>query len=73
MIYGSELLTCIFPNSYSSVGGSCIHLFFVVFELWTYNIFFTGVRVSLYNAITEEQTDQLVGYIDEFVHLGNGE
>jgi len=27
-----------------------------------------GIRVSLYNAITEEQTDLLVAYIDEFLH-----
>ena len=26
-----------------------------------------GIRVSLYNAVTEEQTDKLVAYIREFV------
>lgn len=26
-----------------------------------------GIRVSLYNAISEEQTDQLVSYIREFL------
>jgi phosphoserine aminotransferase len=26
-----------------------------------------GIRISLYNAITEEQTDKLVQYIREFV------
>jgi phosphoserine aminotransferase len=28
---------------------------------------FAGIRVSLYNAVTEEQTDKLVAYIREFV------
>jgi len=32
-----------------------------------------GIRVSLYNAITEEQTDGLVAYIDEFLHLERSE
>jgi phosphoserine aminotransferase len=27
----------------------------------------TGLRASLYNAITEEQTDKLVAYIREFI------
>jgi hypothetical protein len=27
----------------------------------------TGIRVSLYNAVTEEQTDKLVAYMREFV------
>lgn len=26
-----------------------------------------GIRISLYNAITEEQTDQLVTYIRDFL------
>lgn len=31
------------------------------------NVTFIGIRISLYNAITEEQTDKLVAYIREFV------
>jgi len=27
----------------------------------------TGIRVSLYNAVTEEWTDQVVAYIREFI------
>jgi len=32
-----------------------------------------GIRVSLYNAITEEQTDRLVAYVDEFLLSEKGE
>lgn len=29
--------------------------------------FLIGIRISLYNAVTEEQTDQVIKYIDEFI------
>jgi phosphoserine aminotransferase len=32
----------------------------------------TGIRVSLYNAITEDQTDQLIEYIKAFVKQEKG-
>ena len=28
-----------------------------------------GIRVSLYNAISEEETDKLVSYIDDFLEM----
>jgi phosphoserine aminotransferase len=31
-----------------------------------------GIRASLYNAVTEEETDQLVTYIQEFISQSIG-
>lgn len=28
---------------------------------------FLGIRISLYNAVTEDQTDQVVAYMDDFL------
>lgn len=41
----------------------CIWAFVIIYLISS----FAGIRVSLYNAITEEQTYKLVAYIREFV------
>lgn len=33
----------------------------------TNNSVLAGIRVSLYNAVTEEQTDKLVAFMNEFI------
>ena len=47
---------------YRSVGGT-----FFQSAIHTIYLISAGIRVSLYNAVTEEQTDKLVAYIKEFV------
>lgn len=53
----------------SSVGGSCTYCHSLCSNAHHFHL---GIRISLYNAITEEHTDQLVAYIDEFLLVEAG-